>query len=179
MNNRKTFRLTAVALTVAGIAIIAQIAIPLPSGIPLTLQTMAVAFAGYLLGAKYGTLSVGVYIALGAVGAPVFSGLSGGFHKFLSPTGGFIWGFLLLSLSCGMAEIKKWSKKERLASVLAGILGVLLCHTCGIIQFASVTATNPVTAFIICSLPYLLKDIVCVSAAYFLSQTVKKRINFR
>lgn len=176
MNNRKTFRLTAVALTVAGMAIIAQISIPLPSGIPLTLQTLAVAFTGYLLGAKYGTLSVGVYIALGAVGAPVFSGMAGGFQKFLSPTGGFIWGFLLLALSCGMAEIKKWSKKERLTAVLAGIIGIILCHTCGIIQFAAITGTNPFSAFIICSLPYLPKDIICLIAAYFLSVAVKKRL---
>lgn len=176
MNNQKNFRLTAVALTVSGIAIIAQISIPLPSGIPLTLQTLAVAFAGYLLGAKYGTVSVGVYIALGAVGAPVFSGFTGGFQKFLSPTGGFIWGFLLLALSCGMAEIKKWSKKERLTAIIAGSVGIILCHTCGIMQFAAITETDPITAFIICSLPYLPKDIICIIAAYFLSVAVKKRL---
>ena len=177
MNNRKIFNLTMVALMVAGIAIIAQISIPLPSGVPLTLQTLAVAFTGYLLGAKYGTVSVGVYIALGAVGAPVFSGFTGGFQKFLSPTGGFIWGFLLLALSCGMAEIKKWSRKERLAAILAGTVGLLLCHACGIIQFSAIAGTDPVSAFVICSLPYLPKDIICVIAAYFLAHTVKKRLH--
>jgi len=175
MNKGKTFNLIAVALTVAGMTIIAQISIPLPNGIPLTLQTLAIAFTGYLLGAKYGTIAVGVYISLGAVGAPVFSGFSGGFQKFMSPTGGFIWGFMLLALSCGMSEIKKWSKKERCAAVLAGTVGILLCHLCGIIQFASITGTNPVTAFIICSLPYLVKDLLCIIAAYILSCAIKKR----
>ena len=176
MNNRKIFKLTIVALMVAGMAMIAQISIPLPSGIPLTLQTLAVAFAGFLLGTKHGTVSVGVYIALGAVGAPVFSGFTGGFQKFLSPTGGFIWGFLLLALSCGMAEIKKWSKKERLAAIIAGVIGLLLCHLCGIIQFSAIAGTDPVSAFIICSLPYLPKDIICIIAAYFLAHAVKKRL---
>ena len=178
MNNRNTFNLTAVALTVAGMAIIAQISIPLPSGIPLTLQTLAVAFAGYLLGAKRGTLSVAVYIALGAVGAPVFSGFTGGFQKFLSPTGGFIWGFLLLALSCGFAEITKWSKQEKTTSILLGTLGIALCHLCGIIQFSAIAGTNPLAAFIVCSLPYLLKDILCIVGAYLLSHAVKKRIRF-
>lgn len=177
-NNKKFVKLTSVAMMTAVMAIIAQISIPLPSGIPLTLQTLAVAFTGYLLGAKYGTVSVGVYIALGAVGAPVFSGFTGGFQKFLYPTGGFIWGFLLLALSCGLTEIVKWSKKERMTSILAGILGILLCHVCGIIQFSSVMGTNPVSAFIICSLPYLLKDLLCVIAAYLLSCAVKKRSRF-
>ena len=177
MNNRKIFKLTLVALMVAGMAIIAQISIPLPSSIPLTLQTLAVAFTGYLLGAKHGTVSVGVYIALGTVGAPVFSGFTGGFQKFLSPTGGFIWGFLFLALACGMAEIKKWSKKEHVAAILAGVIGLILCHICGIIQFSAIGGTDPVSSFIICSLPYLPKDIICVIAAYFLAHTVKKRLH--
>ena len=176
MNNRKIFKLTLVALMVAGMAIIAQISIPLPSGVPLTLQTLAVAFTGYLLGAKHGSISVGVYIALGAIGAPVFSGFTGGFQKFVSPTGGFIWGFLLLALACGMAEIKKWSKKERFTAILAGIVGLLLCHLCGIIQFSAIGGINPVSAFLLCSLPYLPKDIICIFAAYFLAHAVKKRI---
>ena len=176
MNENKTTKLVSVALITAATAIVSQISIPLPSGIPITLQTLAVAFAGYLLGMKYGTVSVGVYIALGAVGAPVFTGFTGGFHKFLSPTGGFLWGFLLLALACGASNIWKWAKNEKLFAVLLGVAGILLCHLCGIIQFAAVSGTDPVAAAIICSLPYLPKDIACAVAAYFLAHAVKRRL---
>ena len=176
MTQNKTTKLITVALTAAAMAIIAQIAIPLPSGIPITLQTLAVAFTGYLLGAKYGALSVGVYIALGAMGAPVFTGFTGGFHKFVSPTGGFIWGFIFLALSCGAYTCFKWTKREKLFSIALGIAGILICHICGIIQFAAVTQSNPIAAALVCSLPYLPKDMVCAVAAYFLAKAVKKRI---
>ena len=176
MNENKTTKLISVALVTAAMAIVSQLSIPLPSGIPITLQTLAVAFAGYLLGAKYGTVSVGVYIALGAMGAPVFTGFTGGFHKFVSPTGGFIWGFLLLALACGASNIWKWQKHEKLFSLLLGVAGILLCHLCGIIQFSAFTQSNPVASAIVCSIPYLPKDIACAVAAYFLAHAVKKRM---
>ena len=76
----------------AVIAVLSQIAIPLPSGVPVTLQTFAVALAGYTLGMKLGGLSAIVYVLIGAVGVPVFSGFKGGLGSLTGPTGGFIWG---------------------------------------------------------------------------------------
>ncbi|MBQ9117064.1 MAG: biotin transporter BioY, partial [Clostridia bacterium] len=115
-------------------------------------------------------------MALGAMGAPVFTNLSGGFHKFLSLTGGFIWGFLLLALMCGLGNTKAWSKREALFALLCGICGVILCHLCGIIQFSALSQSDPLTAVLISSLPYLPKDILSVIAAYFTAKTVKKRL---
>lgn len=60
------------------LVVLSQVSIPLPTGIPVTLQTFAVALCGCVLGPAVGSAAVGVYLALGAVGVPVFAGFSGG-----------------------------------------------------------------------------------------------------
>ena len=99
MKSTKTMIIT--AMFAAVIAVLAQIAFPLPSGVPVTLQTFAVALTGVVLGAKLGTISTFIYILLGAVGVPVFSGFNGGLGAIVGKTGGFIWGFLFLAFFAG------------------------------------------------------------------------------
>ena len=88
------------------IAICAQITIPQPGGVPFTLQAWAVALSGLILGPKNGTLAVFVYILLGAAGAPVFAGFSGGLGVIMRPTGGFILSFPIMALLAGLGESK-------------------------------------------------------------------------
>ena len=57
------------------IVIMAQIAIPMPLGVPMTMQTFAVTLAGIILGSKFGALSTFIYMLLGAIGLPVFANL--------------------------------------------------------------------------------------------------------
>ena len=78
------------------IAVCAWISIPIE--IPFTMQTFGVFLALRLLKGKYGTLSILIYILLGAIGAPVFAGFSSGLGILLGPTGGYIIGFLF----CGI-----------------------------------------------------------------------------
>lgn len=91
----------------AVLAVMSQIAIPMPSGVPMTLQTFAVALAGAVLGWKLGALSALVYLLLGAAGVPVFSGMSGGLGVLLGKTGGFIFGFIFMALLCGLGAAQK------------------------------------------------------------------------
>ena len=80
-----------VGMFAAVLAVMSQVAIPMPSGVPMTLQTFAVALAGAVLGWKLGALSALVYLLLGAAGVPVFSGMSGGLGVLLGKTGLFSW----------------------------------------------------------------------------------------
>ena len=75
---RKTLDIVYCGIFATITAILAQISIPLPGGVPLTLQTFAVSLAGILLGSKKGFISILVYVLMGAIGLPVFSGFSGG-----------------------------------------------------------------------------------------------------
>ena len=100
-------------------AICSWISIPAP--VPFTLQTFAVFLAPGLLGGKMGTIAVGTYLLLGAVGLPVFAGFSGGIGVLLGATGGYLLGFLLTTLVVWLAEIALGtSQPVFLASALVG-----------------------------------------------------------
>ncbi|MED3550700.1 biotin transporter BioY [Cytobacillus praedii] len=81
------------ALFAAIIGVLAQITIPLPL-VPITGQTLAIGLAATILGSRYGTLSVLLYLIIGSTGVPVFAELSGGISKLVGPTGGFLVGFV-------------------------------------------------------------------------------------
>ena len=150
------------------LAVLSQIALPMPSGVPVTLQTFAVALCGYILGPGLGALSVAVYLALGAVGLPVLSGFSGGIGAFLGVTGGFLWGFLPMAFLCGLGM--KIGKKY--LAIPLGIAGLLVCHLCGAAQFAALMATTFWQAFLVASAPYFIKDIISVALAFLAAVAV-------
>ena len=100
--NAKTSTLTSIALMAAVTVIMAQIAIPMPAGVPMTLQTLAVTLAGVILGAKGGAISMLIYLLLGAVGLPVFSGFRGGLAMLVGPTGGFLISFPIMAFIIGL-----------------------------------------------------------------------------
>lgn len=160
--------LTVIPLFAAITAVLSQVSVPMPSGVPVTLQTLAVALCGYFLGVKRGTAAIGVYILLGAVGVPVFTGLKGGFVCLFSVTGGFIWGFLALSALCGLSFRKK---PLRIAS---GLVGLAALHLCGALQYALLMGIDFVQSFLTVSAPYLLKDGVSVMLAFLLAETARR-----
>ena len=153
---KRTTKYVLAALFTAIIAVLAQIALPLPSGIPLTLQIFTVALCGFWL-KWYGVLSVATYILLGLIGAPVFSHFGAGPSVLFGQTGGYIFGFLLLKI--GIIFI-----------------GIIVCHLCGIVQFSLIWKQGFFEAFVICSAPFLLKDLVLVYTALGVSNLIKKRI---
>lgn len=168
LKNKKTAYVTA-ALFTAVITFFSQMAIPLPVGVPVTLQIFAVALTGLVMGAKWGLASVSTYILLGAVGLPVFSSFRGGFQILLSHAGGFIWGFLSLVLLCGIS-VKFNLKGVKMAIALSG---VLLCHLFGVLQYSLISNIALFTSFVTISLPFLAKDFVLVILAIYLSKKIK------
>ena len=128
-NREKITNIVMVGVFAAVLAVLSQISFPLPSGIPVTLQTFAVALCGYALGCKRGTLAVLVYIVLGAVGLGT-------------------------------------KMPHRVLAIVLGVAGLAACHLCGTIQFGIISGNGPWAAFLVASVPYLVKDIVSVAAAY-------------
>lgn len=160
-------------LFAAIIAVTAQIHFPLPSGIPVTLQTFGIALTGAFLGWKWGSISTAVYLALGAVGVPVFAGFTGGFWKLTGITGGYLWGFLLLAVCCGLGM----KQKQWYLEILFGCMGLLLCHAAGVAQFTAISGGTIWNAMLTASVPYLLKDVVSVVLAQQLAKVLRKRIH--
>lgn len=164
-------------MVVAGVfaallAVLSQISIPLPTGIPVTLQTFAVALCGFALGPGLGAAAVGVYLALGAVGVPVFAGFSGGIGSFVGMTGGYLWAFLPMAFLCGLGA----RQKNRALALTVGFLGLVVCHLCGSFQFALVSAVSPWNAFLLASAPYLLKDAASLVVAYLAAAAILRSL---
>ena len=157
----KTKNITYIAIFSAIVCIMSVISIPTPWGIPFTLQTFAISLAGFTLGKKYGTLCIFIYLLLGAIGLPVFSGLTGGISRFVSVSGGFLFGFIFLAFLCGTKNI------------FYSILGLFICHFLGVIQFSFLTKTNFINSIFIVSLPYIIKDFLSIFLAYFVSKKIK------
>ncbi len=169
----KTFNLVISALMVAVIAVLSQVAIPMPSGVPVTLQTFAVALCAYFLETRYSLLTVIVYILLGLVGVPVFANFGAGPGKLLGLTGGFIFGFILFAVLCSVS-MKFKNVPLRIA---LGLAGLMACHFCGVLQFMFLSGNPFTTTFLMVSAPFLVKDVISVILAYVLADRILPVLN--
>lgn len=171
MENKRVKAIVEIALMVASVALISQIAIPTAFGVPITLQIFAVGLLGYLFKTGKSFLTIFVYISLGAIGIPVFAGFCGGIFHLISYTGGFIWGFIPLAILCSLST--------KTLKIPIGILGVFICHLLGILQYSFVGKIPFYTAFFTMSLPYILKDVILLVLSYFTAQAIKKRLKIK
>ena len=175
MNNSKTSvkDLCSIAIMAAVTAIMAQIAIPMPMGVPMTMQTFAVTMAGVILGSKKGGMSILVYVLLGAVGVPVFAGFSGGIQNLIGPTGGFIISFPIMAYIIGLgAEMRK--KKGMFTLML--ILGTVFNYVVGVIMFCVVMDSTVMTAMTACVIPFIPTAIIKAVLASILGLQIRKRL---
>ncbi len=158
--------MTRCALCAALMAVCAWIALPVGS-IALSLQTFGVFLTLGLLGGRRGTMSIFVYLLLGAVGLPVFSGFRGGIGILLGPTGGYLWGFLLAGLAY-------WILENRVPSWFAMALGMGACYICGTVWFyIGYGQTGLWTVVMQCVAPFLLPDAMKLLGADVLSKKLK------
>ena len=174
-SRKVTKRISYVALFTALICVCTWAAIPMPSGISVTLQTFAVMLAGALLGWKYGTAAIISYIAIGCTGVPVFSGFRGGIGVLAGPTGGYIAGFVFLVLCVGLACEFFGVNPVVLAVSMA--VGVLICYAFGTVWFTIYSEKSFEAALALCVFPYIPFDAVKIALAAFLAPKLKKHID--
>lgn len=172
--NSKITDMVYIGLSAAIIAVCSWISIPLT--VPITLQTMGVVLISGLFGAKRGTLSTLLYILIGAIGVPVFSGFKSGFGVLLGSTGGYIIGFIFTALIVGIVSDKT---NKLWALILSMVVGILVCYAFGTAWFAVVYAkTNePASLATIlgwCVIPFLIPDAIKIALATVLTNRLKK-----
>lgn len=138
-------------------AILAQIAIPFPGGVPLTMQTLAVSLTGIILGSKRGFIAQGIYVILGLIGMPVFSSFTGGIQIIVGPRGGFILSFPIMAYIIGYI-CERTNNKSLI--LLAMILGSVVNYFVGAIQFALITKSTMMQSFIVCILPFIITGLI-------------------
>ena len=150
--------------------------INIPTTVPFTLQTFGVFLLLMLLGGKMATLSILVYILLGALGVPVFAGFSGGLGILFGSTGGYIMGFLLMGALYIflVPENCKDLKKE----VVVLLLGLFVCYLFGTFWFMFVyTKANGAVGFTAvlswCVIPFIIPDLVKMVLAVVIAGRLK------
>ena len=160
--------MTYCAIFSALLTLCAWLSIPMGT-VAVTMQTFGIFLTLLLLGGKRGTLAISLYLLLGAVGLPVFSGFQGGFGALLGVTGGFLWGFLILGLLYWILE--------GFGKIPALIAGLLACYGCGCLWFSVYSGGGLGFILLQCVLPYLIPDAVKLWLAWTLAKRLKKVIN--
>ena len=159
----KTYDIVYIAVFAVIMAICSWISIP--TAVPFTLQTFGVFVAVGVLGGKRGTLSILVFILLGAIGVPVFAGFSGGI------------GFLFSALV--MWAMEKLPGKKSVMQIVSMIVGLIVCYAFGTAWFMIVYsrangAVGLATVLGWCVIPFIIPDIIKIVLAYGLSRKLRK-----
>ena len=204
--NSKTLRICYIAIFTAIICVISQLpGIPLPGGVPMTLQTLVIPLAGLILGPLDGFVATLLYILLGIVGLPVFSGFTGGIGIVMGATGGFIVSFPLMALFAGLGDrlgekaggriaeksgekakeksVDKTQKKVMYyVSLYAGlVLGAVINYVVGTLWFAkiylgAINSENMAAGFAACVLPFIPTSIIKIVLAGIIGLTIKRAL---
>ena len=171
--NTKHLALT--GLMAAVLCILGPISLPIPiSPVPVSLGFFAVYLTVYILGMKLGTISVFIYVLLGFVGLPVFTGFSGGIGKVLGPTGGYIIGYLFMAPIMGFF-IDKWKKKYVL-TVVGMLLGTIVCYLFGTLWLAHQGGMSFSAALAAGVLPFIPADFIKLIIAVLVGEQVRSRL---
>lgn len=161
-------------LFAAVLAVCAWLSIPMGDMV-ITLQTFGIFLTLGLLGGKWGSASVLVYLLLGAVGVPVFSGFRGGLGALLGTTGGYIFGFMLTALVYWLITSIKDTPITRLVAM---VVGLLLCYGCGswwyMTRYLSTGSVTLGAVLLKCVVPFLLPDALKLALAWFLTGRLKR-----
>ena len=159
-------RMTRIAVFAALLCVAAPWSIPI-GPIPLSLATFVVYLTGALLGLVDGTIAVAVYLLLGAVGVPVFSGFTGGIQKLLGVTGGYLVGYLPCVAIVGAAA--DHTKKHRWLVAVAMVAGTALLYALGTVWFMLQSGRTLAESMSLCVLPFLPGDAAKIAVASALS----------
>ena len=160
-------------LFAAVIAVMAQLSIPMPLGVPMTMQTFAITLAAVVLGSKLSAIATLVYLALGAVGVPVLANFSG-FDKFVGPTGGFLISFPLMAYIIGLGVEHRDAFKG--AFVIAVIVGTVVNYVVGVAMFVVVAHSTVAVGITACVLPFIPTAIIKAVLACIIGLNLRKRI---
>lgn len=172
-----TKELTVSAVFAAVICVLSPITL-FPATIPISLGLFGVLLCAVILGAMRSAVSVLIFVLIGAVGLPVFSGFKGGFSVLAGPTGGYIWSYVFVSLIVGAFSSKFPQKKlsDALFIFLGCLLGVLVCYFLGTLQFMQVSGNDINKSLALCVFPFIPVDIIKSVIAVFIGISVRERI---
>lgn len=176
METEKKFSITQIAVIgvmTAVICILAPFSLPI-GPVPISFTNLAIYIALYVLGMKRGTISYLIYLLIGLVGVPVFSGFTGGPQKLFGPTGGYLIGFIPMAVIAGIV-IDKCMKKWYFC-LLAMIAGTWVCYLFGTAWLAfqaNMTFKAAIAAGVI---PFIIEDLIKMVLALLIGPQIHKQL---
>ena len=162
-----------IALMAAVTCILGPLSVPI-GVVPISLTNFAIYLAIYVLGCRRGTISYIVYLLLGLVGLPVFSGFSSGVGKLFGPTGGYLIGFIFMALICGFF-IEKWEKKLYM-HFIGMVLGTAVCYVFGTAWLAYTAHMGFAAALAAGVIPFIPGDLVKIIIAMIAGPIIRKQL---
>ena len=170
LRTTNTYAMAVTALMTAVTCILAPLSIPI-GPVPISLTNFAIYLSLYLLDWKKGTISYILYLLLGLVGLPVFSGFTGGIGKLAGPTGGYIIGFIPMAIIAGIV-IDKYTEKWLLC-LLAMIVGTIVCYALGTAWLAYEAEMTFQAALMAGVIPFIIGDIAKMIVAIIVAPMIK------
>ena len=166
----KTKDIVLCGIITAVLCVLCPVAIP-AGAIPITLSTLVIYIITSVFNLKISLISITIYILIGCIGLPVFSGFSGGIAHILGPSGGFIIGYFPMILCISLLN------ENRLKRIVGMCLGTALLYICGCSGFALSTDNKPMTIISVSILPFIPGDTIKIITADLIINNFKDKIN--
>lgn len=149
--------------------------------VPFTLQTAVIILISLLLTPGQAAATCGIYLLMGAVGLPVFSGMTGGFGKFLGPTGGFLVSYPIAVALASLARraLERRGVRQVICDGVATICIIVIADILGWLWFMMVTQSDPLSAFLVADAPFIAIDCAKGALAIAVAVAVRKVIQWQ
>ena len=168
-----TYQMAVTALMAAVMCVLGPLTVPI-GAVPISLANFVICLTAWLLGPKFGTLSVAVYLCIGLIGVQVFSGYGAGLAKLAGPTGGYLVGYLLLALIGGLFIEK--SNGTPVVSGIGLVLGDAACYVLGTAWFVFQMQCELGYALSVCVYPFIALDLAKIVVSCVVGALLRKRL---
>lgn len=168
-----TKQIACIGVLSAATCILAPLSIPI-GPVPISLTNLVIYFSLYILGMKKGTLSYLIYLLIGMVGLPVFSGFTSGPGKLFGPTGGYLIGFIPMAILAGIL-IDRYTNKK-LICLLGMIVGTAICYAFGTIWLAYQAHMDFTSAIWAGVIPFIPADFIKMLLAMLIGPQIRKQL---
>lgn len=168
-----TYQMAVTALMAAVMCVLGPLTVPI-GAVPISLANFVICLTAWLLGPRFGTLSVAVYLCIGLIGVPVFSGYGAGLAKLAGPTGGYLVGYLLLALIGGLFIEK--SNGNPVVSGIGLVLGDAACYVLGTAWFVFQMQCELGYALSVCVYPFVALDLAKIVVSCVVGALLRKRL---
>jgi len=171
MKKTTVYQMTTMALMAALMCVVGPLSVPI-GPIPISFTNFVIYLAVWLLEGQAAAVSYCVYLLVGMVGLPVFSGYSGGLGKLVGPTGGYLIGFIFMAMIC--SAVTRRTNYHTAFSMAGMAAATAVAYGFGTVWFMIQSKATLGYALMTCVLPFIPCDLVKIAVAVALGVTIRR-----